>query len=131
MNATVLVDTDILIDVARGNETAIRFLEQAELQASLAVSVITEMELIIGCRNKRELRGMDTFLKRFIVAPLAPEISAMGSSLLRKYRLSHGLLIADALIAATASILSIPFATKNVRDFGFIDGLLLSPYPSR
>jgi predicted nucleic acid-binding protein len=43
--------------------------------------------------------------------------------------LSHGLLIADGLIAATALALNTPFVTKNQRDYRFIAGLDLRPYP--
>nr|MDQ2686882.1 PIN domain-containing protein [Armatimonadota bacterium] len=46
-----------------------------------------------------------------------------------RYRLSHGLLIPDALIAATALVHDIPLLTKNQRDFRFIAGLRLLPYP--
>jgi predicted nucleic acid-binding protein len=53
----------------------------------------------------------------------------MAVDLLRQYRLSHGLAIPDALIAATAITLDQPFISKNQRDYRFIDGLQLLPYP--
>jgi predicted nucleic acid-binding protein len=43
--------------------------------------------------------------------------------------LSHGLLIADALIAATAVVLDAPLISKNQRDYQFIAGLNLLAYP--
>ena len=125
MTPSLLVDTDILIDVARGNDFALQFMNRAAQQGALAISIVTEMELIVGCRNRRELKSMNTFLKRFSVIPLTPEISTLASNLLRTYRLSHGLLIADALIAATALVLKLRFASKNQKDFRFIDGLML------
>ncbi|RIK44584.1 MAG: hypothetical protein DCC55_02120 [Chloroflexi bacterium] len=45
------------------------------------------------------------------------------------FLLSHGLLIPDALIAATAIVINEPLATKNHRDYRFITGLTLSAYP--
>jgi predicted nucleic acid-binding protein len=48
---------------------------------------------------------------------------------LRRYRLSHGLLIADSLIAATATYLDEPFVSKNQRDYRFIANLKLLSYP--
>jgi len=48
--------------------------------------------------------------------------------LLRQYRLSHGLLIPDALIASTALSLNVDLATKNQRDYRFIEILTLLPY---
>jgi predicted nucleic acid-binding protein len=41
---------------------------------------------------------------------------------------SHGLLIPDALIASTALYLNMNLATKNQRDYRFIENLKLLPY---
>ncbi|CAG0928380.1 hypothetical protein TFLX_00889 [Thermoflexales bacterium] len=67
--------------------------------------------------------------KRFQVIKLAEPISDTAVDLLHRYRLSHGLLIADSLIAATALSLNEPFVTKNQGDYRFITGLQLLPYP--
>lgn len=125
----VLVDTDVLIDAGRNIGDAVACLEQIDRQASLAISVVSAMELVIGCRNKAELRILDKFLLRFQVVKLNEQISDIAIDLLRRYRLSHGLLIADALIAATALSQSIPLVTKNERDYRYIAGLHLLPYP--
>ena len=55
--------------------------------------------------------------------------SPTAVDLLRRYRLSHGLLIADALIAATCLALGLPFITKNQGDYRFIMELRLLSYP--
>ncbi len=81
------------------------------------------MELMIGCRNKSELRTLKRFLLRFQVIKLNEQISDMAIELLRRYRLSHGLLIADALIAATALTVEESLVTKNQRDYRFIEGV--------
>jgi predicted nucleic acid-binding protein len=47
----ILVDTDILIDVGRKGTEAVDYLKHMEQEATLGVSVITQMELIVGCRN--------------------------------------------------------------------------------
>ena len=112
-----LVDTDILIDSALQAEQAIRCLNNMEQTSDLGISVITQMELIVGCRNKTELRKMEQFLQRFQVYPLTEQISGLATDLLGMYRLSHGLLIPDALIASTALSLDCDFITKNQRDY--------------
>ena len=117
MASLILVDTDILIDAGRKVAEAVDSLVYMERQATLGVSMITQMELIVGCRNKRELR----ILERFLVG--------LELSLLRRYRLSYGLLIADAFIAATAFTVDCPLVTKNQRDYRFIEALELLPYP--
>jgi predicted nucleic acid-binding protein len=86
------------------------------------------MELLIGCRNKTEQQHLEKFLRRFVVVKLDEDASDRALNLLLTYRLSHGLLIADALIAATALRADAPFITKNQRDYRFISGLKLLPY---
>jgi predicted nucleic acid-binding protein len=127
--AFTIVDTDILIDAGRGDNDAFTCLQRIQQQSSLAISAVTQMELIVGCRNKAELHDLELFLRRFQVLKITDQISDKAVDLLRQYRLSHGLLIADALIAATALVYGEPFITKNQRDFRFIAGLHLLPYP--
>ncbi|CAK0742801.1 Ribonuclease VapC [Gammaproteobacteria bacterium] len=124
----LLVDSDILIDVLRSEDKAANFLEVWESEATIAISVVTEMEVLAGCRNKQEFAHTSRFLGRFEWVGLDPEIDETASQLFRTYRLSHGLMIPDCLIAATALTLKIPLATKNHRDFHFIDGLRRVPY---
>lgn len=125
----IIVDTDILIDAARGVGDAVRCLEQIEQNSEPCISVITHMEMIAGCRNKKELRLLDGFLKRFQEIPLDEEISDEALNLVQTYRLSHGLMIPDAIIAATAIVSDIRLATKNQKDYRFITNLRLLPYP--
>jgi predicted nucleic acid-binding protein len=124
-----IVDTDILIDAGRGDSAALKCLQDIELASSLAASVVTQMELLIGCRNKLEQGSVDRFLGRFVILKLSADISDTAVELLRRYRLSHGLLIGDALIAATALTHDRPLISKNQRDFKFIPNLDLLPYP--
>lgn len=60
-----IVDTDILIDAARQVSAAVNCLDEIEHKSALAISVITQMELFVGCRNKTELRHTERFLQRF------------------------------------------------------------------
>jgi predicted nucleic acid-binding protein len=129
MATPTLIDTDILIDAGRGDADAIACLNRLQPASSLATSVITEMELIVGCRNKVELQDLANFLKSFQVVKLNETTSDKAVELLTTYRLSHGLLISDAFIAATALVLNWPFISKNQRDYRFIAGLNLLPYP--
>jgi predicted nucleic acid-binding protein len=51
MSEVLMVDTDILVDVARGVKRASSFLDEMKPRYVLAISSVTEMELIVGCRN--------------------------------------------------------------------------------
>jgi predicted nucleic acid-binding protein len=125
----IVVDTDILIDAAHSVEDAVNCLQQIEEKSVLAISVVTSMEMIIGCRNKKELTLLDQFFQRFEVLSLDNRISDTATELLKTYRLSHGLLIADALIAATAIINGTQLISKNQKDYRFIEQLDLLEYP--
>ncbi|NEP13996.1 MAG: type II toxin-antitoxin system VapC family toxin [Symploca sp. SIO2C1] len=125
----LLVDTDILIDIANNDETATKRLANESQTLTLCISAITVMELVIGCRNKTEEQALDKFLGQFAVYPLTEEISTQTIELIQTYALSHGLLIPDALIAATAISNNMALLSKNQRDYRFIESLNLLPYP--
>ena len=108
---------------------ALAYLEKKEKEDVLVISVVTAMELFVGCANKTEQRIVEKFIKRFEVLLLTKEVSETAVSLLKRYRLSHGLLIADALIAATAIEYDMAFVSKNQKDYRFITELRLLPYP--
>lgn len=124
-----IIDTDILIDQGRRVIEAADFLNRQESISVLAISVVTQMELTVGCRNKAEQRELSKILRRFQVLSITADISDQAVALLRQYNLSHGLLIADAFIAATPITHADPLATKNQRDYRFIEGLNLLKYP--
>jgi predicted nucleic acid-binding protein len=128
MTALNIVDTDILIDVGRQVDKALRYLTRLEETGAVAISAVSQMELIVGCRNKEELDRLVRFLTRFAILPVDENISNQAVSLLTTYRLSHGLLIADAIIAATAISLNASFSSINQRDYRFIRELNLLPY---
>lgn len=125
MSERVLVDSDILIDVMRRFEPMIEQLAAIEETADLCISRMTQMELIVGCRDKAGLRTVESFLTTFEVIPFQDLITQQAIELLRKYNLSHGLLIPDALIAATALTVNVPLVSRNQRDFRFIENLNL------
>lgn len=126
---TILVDTDILIDISNQDPTAKSRLSRESQAAELAVSTITIMELVVGCRNKSELAATNRFLNQFRCLKVTASISDRAMELMQTYFLSHGLLIADALIAATAIENEVSLLSKNQQDFRFIQPLNLLPYP--
>lgn len=130
VSKAILFDTDVLIDAGSGASDAIAALESAGQRGEVAISVVTHMELLVGCRNGAEQKVLDRFVERFDVLPLNAQISTRAIELLRTYRLSHGLQIADSLIAATALEAGAPLVSKNQRHFRFIDELQLLPYPA-
>lgn len=124
----ILIDTDILIDISRGVGSATQVVEGYRQGFVLAISVVTQLELMVGCENKKELTQLSEFLDRFQILPISEEVSAKTVELFRKYRLSHGVQIPDMLIASTALIHRIHLVSKNRKDFSFIENLDFIPY---
>jgi len=125
MNPGLLIDTDILIDVSRGIATAIEFIATREQAVVVGISLITRMEILAGCRDKQEMAKAMRFLSRFQTVGIDESASQTAERLFQEYRLSHGMMIPDCLIAATAISLDIPLATRNLGDFRFIPELRL------
>lgn len=124
-----LVDTDVLIDAARGHPDAVAFLGAQHRASGVQISIISAMELIVGSRNKVELGETQRFLQPIRILPIDGNVSEAAYNFMESFTLSHGLMIPDALIAATASENDLTLVTKNTRHFQMIPALKLSrPY---
>jgi predicted nucleic acid-binding protein len=119
-----LLDTTVLIDLSRGNTAAADFVDEAFNSGSpLFISVISAMELIAGCRNKAEVKKAEKLVADFSLVHLSPIASAKAYALMLAFSKSHGLVIPDALIAATAITEGLELATDNDRHFKMISDL--------
>ncbi|MFA4867191.1 MAG: PIN domain-containing protein [Pedobacter sp.] len=125
----VICDTDVLIDYfdisqKRHQETKY-LLEQNIGFSNVLISSITKMELILGATNKADLNAISKKINRFSVLLINEAINLRAIDLVQTYRLSHGLALADAIIAATAIQTELELFTYNTKDFKFISKLLL------
>ena len=109
----------------------IGYVEQLSQESTLTISSVTAMEIIAGCRNKQHLKICMSFVKSFSTAQITESVSKKAVELMKVYYLSHGLLQADALIAATALKSSMPLLTLNQKDFRFIEEITLLPTESQ
>ncbi len=125
----VVVDTDILIDVGAGEMDALRSLELLKTTHDLAITVITQMELLVGCRNKREQSHLEKFIQQFEILHPSVDSSQIAVNLIKQFRLSHNMRMADAMIAGIALDMDTELASKNQKDYRFIPNLKLLPYP--
>lgn len=116
----LLLDTNILIDVLHGEAVALAWLEQ---QQQPHISVITWIEVLVGCREGETSRVHD-WLESFPRLPLDGAIAAESVRLPQR----HGLKIPDAIILATARCGDRSLATRNVKDFPLALGGVEHPY---
>jgi predicted nucleic acid-binding protein len=125
MKDRYLIDTDVLIDYFKDNPKAIEFLESPEI--TILISSITVAELFAGVRDGHEREKIENFISAFEFLPLTLEISRMGGLLKRDYGKSHGLGLADSLIAASSIISESTLVTLNIKHFKMIKNVKL-PY---
>ena len=116
----LLLDTNILIDVLRGEQDALAWLQQ---QQRPAISVITWIELLVDCRGE-ETAAVETWLACFPRFPLDDAIAREAVRL----RQTRGLKVPDAIILATAVCHGLTLATRNARDFPLDLSGVLHPY---
>lgn len=128
--ADLLSASDIPIDVSRNVREAVDYLRRQGGPFTLVISSSTQLELFRRVPQQDRAAELERFLRPLPVLALNEAIADHAAGLLRRYRLSHGLLLPDALIAATALVHDVPLATMNQRDYRFIADLQLLPYPS-
>jgi len=120
----ILCDTNIIIELLKGNEKLISYVEKLGLD-NIAISSVTLMELYFGVFNKTELQQIKKYMQGIPVLHIATNISETAVSLIEQYAKSHTLNIPDALIAATAIENNLKLLTLNVKDFKYISELKL------
>ena len=120
----VLCDTNILIHAFNGKIETINQLNIIGWK-EISLSSITVMELFQGMGNKNELSQMKKKIQYYDIIQIDKIISEKAIELIENFKLSHGLQIPDAIIAATAIVYDIPLFTYNIRDFNFIPQIIL------
>jgi len=115
---TVLVDSDILIDVSRGtNQTVVsKWMDLSDSDAAVLYSAVSLAELWAGARPN-EHAGLNDLFGALTCAPIDEEVGRRAGVFLRKYRLSHGVEVADALIAAGAVANKAELWTRNRKHY--------------
>lgn len=118
----VLIDTDVLIWLARGNANASRVIDSL---GDWAISSVSYMEMLQGSRNKTEQKALQKAFKSTpdTILGITPAINDQAAELVELHALSHSLQMADALIAATALEHSLPLLTGNGKHFKVVNGL--------
>lgn len=121
MEPPLLVDSDVMIDYLRGLEQAVAFVKAHSRRITL--SSITVAELYAGAKGEAELAALNDLTTVFRVLPVTVEIARTGGLLRRDFVKSHGVGLADAVIAATAQHHGAALCTLNVRHFPMIPNL--------
>ena len=117
--SSLLLDTDILINLLRGNAAARDFIEESLEENELLCSVISVAEIWAGMRPKEEkaTRGLVDSLKIIDVSRDVAEKAGTFKGAAK----GHSLELDDCLIAATAFCTGTTLATGNGKHYPMKD----------
>ena len=111
---TILLDSDILIEVLRGRDEAILARWQGALAEEylMLYSPVTAAEIWHGVLG-RERITVEKLFSVLTCVPIDAETGRQAGAFLRSFSKSHGLQLGDAMIAAAAVIHGVPLWTRN------------------
>ncbi len=121
MGEAILVDTDVMIDYLRGHERAIALVRK--YADRIVLSPIVVAELYVGVKGADEEAILDELVSLFRVVEVTSGIARAGGFFKRDYGRSHGVSLADAILAATAQSETAELCTLNVKHYPMIKGL--------
>lgn len=121
----ILVDTDVIIDYLKGYHLAKSFLSHK--YKNRYISAMTIAELFVGVRNEQEQAMLEVLLSSFEVVNIDKKIAAIGGMYRKQYGKTHGVGLADAIIAASAESIDAQLVTLNKKHYPMFSNLIV-PY---
>ena len=122
-----MIDSDVLIWYLRGNEKAFKVIEE---QNGFFISVISYMELVQGMQNKRELTLLRKTMRNWNarILYINEDISAKAMFFVEQHFLSNSIVLADALIGATAISNGLKLLTANIKHYKALKNIKLETF---
>ena len=117
----ILVDTDVMVDYLRGYAAAVALIKKHA--DHIILSSITVAELYVGVRDGQEREILDNVVSLFRVVSVTTQIAQAGGLLKRDFGKSHGVGLADAIIAVTAQSENAKVRTLNTKHYPMLAGI--------
>jgi predicted nucleic acid-binding protein len=119
---SVLIDSDILIEVSRARDDSIvvRWDELSHSDTPLLCSPVTVAELWHGALPQ-EHRTLNALFEAIHCISIDTKIGVRAGEYLKQYAKSHHLELGDALIAATAFLHDLSLWTRNRKHYPMKD----------
>jgi predicted nucleic acid-binding protein len=121
MKGPILLDTDVLVDFFRGHIKAVALIDN--YSDRIILSSIVVAELFAGVKGSAEQVVLEEFVSLFRVVPVMVEIAKAGGLYKSKFGKSHGVGLADAILAATAEAENAELKTLNTKHYPMLKGL--------
>ncbi|MEK7751314.1 MAG: type II toxin-antitoxin system VapC family toxin [Acidobacteriota bacterium] len=119
---TILIDSDVLIEVSRGRDRAVlkQWEELGSSDAVLLCSPVTVAEIWHGARPK-EHAIIEALFASLICVPINPEIGRRAGEYLSRHHASPHVELGDALIAATTTVHGAALWTRKRKHYPMPD----------
>ncbi len=114
-----LLDNNVISQILKGNQTVTNFV----LNLNFAICATVYIEALQGSISNSQKNTIKKLIDNFPLLLITPDISRRAIELINSYSNSHGLMLADALIAAAALENDLTLVTYNIDDFKFIQDL--------
>jgi predicted nucleic acid-binding protein len=103
-----------------------KFIDDLIKEEQPVISAITEIELLCWrTATEKDLEVLHNFINDALVIELEQAIKLKTADIRKAYRIK----LPDAIIAATALVYDLTLLTRNLADFGGIDGLrIINPW---
>lgn len=121
MTKCVLVDTDVMVNFLRGQSQAVALVRAQA--ARIILSSVVAAELYAGARDDEEVNTLDSFIQLFRIVPVSSELAKAGGLYKKNYANSHGVGLADGIVAATAEAENAELITLNTKHYPMMKGL--------
>ncbi len=123
----LLIDTDVLIEMFRGNQRVLSCVEQLQQEGkAFFYSPVTKAEIVHGMRTGEEDAVNELFSAMECIA-IDDIVGERAGLYLAKFHRSHSLQLGDALIAATAGVSKMDLLTCNRKHYPMPDLKILTP----
>jgi predicted nucleic acid-binding protein len=123
-----LLDSDVMIDMQRRYRPALEWF--AQLAEAPGLPGLVVLELMDGCRNRRDMAAVQALVRGFVVYWPTPADGDRATATYARLRLRFHISIPDLLIGECAVGLSATLCTFNVKHMRAIPGLVTEqPYP--
>jgi predicted nucleic acid-binding protein len=111
-----ILDTSVVIDIYRGFEPAVEWLN-SNRDVAVGIASIVWLEAVEGAQNKRNQNKIVSLLKKFEIVYLNQDDQIWAMRQLSIYQLSHQVGFDDYLIAAPCHRLGLTLYTRNLKHF--------------
>lgn len=114
----IVVDSDVIIWLLRGDIKIVNSFKETVIDTNgqVYVTPVQIAEIYTGARMD-EIMKIDKFFSSLNIINIDSNIGKLAGEFMKKFRKSHGITLADALIGASTKIHEFKLWTLNIRHY--------------